>query len=132
MDGLFLDRHGAWFHDGDPVRHARLAALLHRSIARDPAGHLIVTTGRDAQPFVAEDAPLLVRTLDGDDLVLSNETRAPLGDRPLYIDDDGRVRVAVGAFWALLSRSATQIVIEQKGPERLQPGLRCDWSQPPM
>jgi hypothetical protein len=61
--GLFLDGSGRWFHDGEPVRHARLAALLSRSIARAEDGSLIVTTGRDRLPFVALDTPLHVRTL---------------------------------------------------------------------
>jgi hypothetical protein len=112
--GLFLSRDGAWYHDGERVRHPRLAALLHRSIARRDGG-LVVTTGRDVLPFTAEDAPFFVRTLSADALVLSDDSREPLAPRDFLIDDDGRVRCRVksDAFWALLSRSATQILLAQ-------------------
>ena len=112
--GLFLSRRGAWYHDGDRVKHAGLEGLLHRSIARDDAGKLLVTTGRDVMPFVAEDAPLFIRTLTADGrLVLSDGT---VDDGACFtIDDDGRIRVTVknGAFWALASRSAAQLLVER-------------------
>ena len=56
--GLYLRADGTWLHDGQEVTHARLAALLHRSIAVDPAGGFLVTTGRDRLPFACEDTPL--------------------------------------------------------------------------
>jgi hypothetical protein len=110
--GLFLSQRGDWYHDGDRVGHAGLEGLLHRSIARDDAGKLLVTTGRDALPFVAEDAPFIVRTLDpahGYDVVLSDASVEPLPEA-LLIDDDGVIHGAVksGAFWARFSRSAAQ------------------------
>lgn len=112
--GLFLARDGTWFHDGRAIHHERLAALLHRSITRDDSGALIVTTGRDVLPFVAEDAPFVVRALHVGDarLTLSDGTEEPLS-APVYVDDDGRIRVRIkgGRFWAVLSRSAAQILM---------------------
>jgi hypothetical protein len=111
--GLFFSRRGNWFHDGQRVFHRRLADLLCRSVVRDDAGHLIVTTGRDAVPFVSEDAPLIVRSVsvegDGLQLSLSDGTTAPL-EGSVRVGDDGRMRVALAArrLWALLSRSAQQ------------------------
>jgi hypothetical protein len=111
--GLYFSRRGNWFHDGDRVFHARLADLLSRSVARDPSGALIVTTGRDALPFTAEDAPLLVRTVvvdaDAIRLSLSDGTEDALcGD--VFVDARGRMRTPVrgAVFWALLSRAAQQ------------------------
>lgn len=125
--GLFLSRDGAWFHDGQPVRHERLCALLSRSVARGEDGGLIVTTGRDRLPFAAEDAPLLVRTARADErsfrLVLSDESEEELspGTRVL-IDEEGRIRSPVkgGRFWALWARPAAQAlfarVVDEDAP----------------
>jgi hypothetical protein len=145
--GLFLSRRGAWYHDGDRVRHAGLEGLLFRSIARADDGALIVTTGRDVLPFFAEDAPFLVRTLGraGDDLALrlSDESEEAIALRPFVIDDRGRVRCVVkgGRFWALLSRSATQLLLElvddlgrlrtPRGACSLTPTSKTDWASPP-
>ena len=143
--GLFLSRQGTWFHDGQRVDHARLSDLLHRSITRGVAGELVVSTGLDAVPFVAEDAPVLVRALvvspHAVDLVLSNGGHETLG--AVYIDATGRLRAAVlhQRFWALFSRSATQRLHElldengdlhtssYTGPVRSI--ADCDWSTPP-
>lgn len=118
---LALDRDGRWRHDDDVIRHARLCALLDRSIARDEQGALIVTTGRDRLPFTSEDAPLRVKTArrDGDRLiqVLRDDREIPLAaDSALCIDDEGRVRSRVegprgGTFWALWERPATQALL---------------------
>ncbi len=111
---MFLDRRGRWFHDGQHVRHERLSRLLHRSIARDAAGRLVVTTGRDVMPFVCEDTPLFVRSVrpEGDALVLvlSDERTEPLTDQVVHFSDDDRLRVLVhgGSLWALAERPAHQ------------------------
>ena len=130
--GLFLSKEGRWFHDGDAVKHAGLEGLLHRSIARANDGSLIVTTGKDVLPFVAEDAPFIVRTLEGDALVLSDGTREPIPDT-LLIDDVGHIRCPVkrGAYWGLMSRSATQILVallDSALPPTLTPTQMRDWS----
>ncbi len=116
--GLWLDRDGRWFHDGQHVRHVRLGALLWRSIARDDAGSLIVTTGRDVLPFAAEDAPLQARTVsqgpDGLVLKLCNATDLRLTpDTPILVDDEGQMRVATpdGRFWVRLLKPAAQAVM---------------------
>ena len=115
--GLFLARDGSWFHDGQEIVHERLSALLHRSIARDDDGNLIVTTGRDRVRFSCEAAPFLVRALDGGptasvELVLSDDSRAALPGE-LHVDEHGRVyaRVKSDRFWALLSRAVAQQVM---------------------
>jgi hypothetical protein len=138
-----------WFHDGDRVGHHGLEALLHRSIRRAEDGSLIVSTSRDRAPFVSEDAPLHVRTLEGEMLVFADGTREPCAGRAFSIDDEGRVRCASSraGLWALLSRTATQLLLmrlvdapEGEGPQRLLlPDGPCplssthmrDWTLPP-
>lgn len=113
--GLWLSRGGDWFHDGVAVQHARLSALLTRSIARDAEDRLWVTTGRGGMHFVAEDAPLQVRSVrEGTEalvLLLSDAREEPLEpNTEVWIDAAGVVRSPVreGTFWARWSRSATQ------------------------
>lgn len=106
--GLFLSRKGNWFHDGQRVGHERLEALLHGAIARDAAGGLIVTTGRDVLAFVAEDAPFAVVAVDGEFAILDDGSREVVADVVVGGDDRWRMRVKGGAFWALFSKSAAQ------------------------
>lgn len=148
--GLFLSRAGTWYEDGEAVTHARLAALLSRSVARRD-GRIVVTTGRDVRDVACEDAPYVARALLVDDagarLLLSDETAEPLGD--VRVDDDGVMRVAVkaGAFWAVLSRKAAHDVAAlvqddadvssgatlawPGGRARLVRGPARDWTLPP-
>jgi hypothetical protein len=119
--GLFLSRRGNWFHDGQRVGHERLEALLTSAVARDPGGGLIVTTGRDTLPFVAEDAPCFVvavavdGAVDGDGdgvggavVVLNDGSREALDDVVVGADHRWRMRVKGGKFWALFLRAAAQ------------------------
>lgn len=116
--GLFLSRRGNWFHDGQRVGHERLEALLTSAVARDPGGGLIVTTGRDTLPFVAEDAPCFVvavdvhgvdvHGVDGTVVILNDGSREDLGDVVVGDDHRWRMRVKGGKFWALFLRSAAQ------------------------
>lgn len=141
--GLFLARSGVWFHDGDRVRHRGLSTLLHHGIGRDAAGSLVVTTGRDVEPFVSEDAPLHVRTLEGGVLVFADGAREPCAGRTFLIDDEGRVRCASQRLplWALLSRTATQLLVATlddggrlqvpDGPCPLERTLPRAWDAPP-
>ena len=108
--GLFFSRQGHWFHDGDRIFHEGLAGLLHRSVARDDDGALIVTTGRDRLPCVAEDAPLIIHACDvGDDGVVAYSSR---GDRVgvvvIVVGADGRWRAPLRGMWGLLTRSVMQ------------------------
>ncbi len=95
--GLYLRADGTWLHDGQEVTHARLAALLHRSIAVDPAGGFLVTTGRDRLPFACEDTPLRVlgATIQPDHVVrleLSHGQSQPLVVESLTVDPDASWR----------------------------------------
>lgn len=94
--GLYLRADGTWFHDGQEVTHARLAALLHRCIARGAAGEPVVTTGRDVMAFTCEDTPLRVLSarVDGERvlLALSHQHEQPLQEATLEVDGDGSWR----------------------------------------
>lgn len=112
--GLFLDDEGRWFHDGDWVRHERLCALLNRSIARNAKGDLIVTTGRDVLPFIAERTPLIAMTISESAgrpvLVLSDLSQEPLDDVTIAATESGAIFAVVkdGQFWARCARPAVQ------------------------
>jgi hypothetical protein len=109
--GLFLCADGAWLYDGDPVSHVRLCALLHRSIARDPAGGWMVTTGRDVLPFDCEDTPLRVLSVslqqEGAWLSFSNERRELLNPQTLVLELEAGWRcMSSGGLPARFTRTA--------------------------
>ena len=61
---LRLDRQGRFWHDGERVEHAGLAAALRSWIARHPDdGRYILTNGYDWTYFTVEDAPYSVVSL---------------------------------------------------------------------
>lgn len=108
---LELNNRGEWIHDGTVLRHRRMCALLHRSIARDDAGGLVVTTGRDVLPIQCHDTPFFiidVRTETDDTIILrlSDDSEEILTTQGLHYCDDNRFRVRVknGCFWALAFR----------------------------
>lgn len=116
---LTLDGEGRFLHEGTVVTHARLAALLHRSIVRLDDGTFIVTTGRDRVPLVVVDTPWFARTLSrrGDTVcfVLSDDTEEPIGSSTrLVVDAHDRllVRIKGGRFWARLLRPAHAAVVD--------------------
>lgn len=116
---LVLDGEGRFLHEGTPVTHARLAALLHRSIARLDDGTYVVTTGRDRVALVVVDTPYFVRTLERRDddvcFVLSDDTREEIdGETELVVDAADRLlaRVKGGRFWARLLRPAHAAVVD--------------------
>ena len=111
VDGLYLDKAGNWFHDGDAVRHRRLEALLHRSVARDESGALVVTTGRDVLPFVCEDTPRFVYALRGTTVLLRGGESRIEAHQDFTIDDAGVVRSRLGSFWCRWLRSAYHVLI---------------------
>lgn len=143
--GLYLSRRGNWFHDGERVHHERLSRLLTGAIARLDTGALVVTTGRDTLPFVAEDAPIFVRSVDidvdgaGVTLVLSDGSSEALGDVVVGPDDRLRAVVRSRAFWALFTRSAGQLLEPFVQDDALVvgarrwpvPACRADWSAAP-
>ena len=111
-----LDREGHFFHDDEPVEHARLADAMHGWIARHPDdGRYILTNGYDWTYFAVDDAPFIVRSVEVDaaravTLVLSNGDRVPLDPTSLREGDDGALYAVVdvrgGRFDARFSRFA--------------------------
>jgi hypothetical protein len=115
------------------VKHRRLALLLHRSVARDAEGALVVTTGRDVRAFVCEDCPRFIRTArpEADGLVLEisdGSERALRDDESILIDAEGRLRSRDDdeGMWQLWLRPAAQALVgaatEDEGGE-----LRVSW-----
>jgi hypothetical protein len=58
-----LDREGRFWHEGNPVEHAKLAQAMHGWVSRHPDdGRYILTNGYDWTYFTVEDAPYFVRS----------------------------------------------------------------------
>lgn len=116
-----LDGEGRFFHDDEPVEHAKLRDALHTWIARHPDdGRFILTNGYDWTYFVVDDVPFFVRAVenvDGDAiLVLSDGSREPLapetvragerGDLYLRVKNDAEGKARGGPFDAKFTRFA--------------------------
>ena len=117
-----LDGQGRFFHDQEPVEHAKLAEALHTWIARHPDdGRFILTNGYDWTYFTVEDVPYFVRAVrktdDGDAiLVLSDATEEPLDPSTVRTTDKNELYLVVkkdakgGPFDAKMTRfAATQL-----------------------
>lgn len=108
-----VDRYGHWFHDDEPVEHARMLAALPTWIARHPDdGRWILSNGYDWCYVTVDATGYFVIELDvcGDvaKVRLSDGTEEALDLRSLSIDDDDVVRCAVkgGACEARFTRLA--------------------------
>ena len=59
-----LDPEGRFWHEGNPVEHAKLAQAMHGWVNRHPDdGRYILTNGYDWTYFTVEDAPYFVRSV---------------------------------------------------------------------
>jgi hypothetical protein len=77
-----LDGEGRFWHEGNPVEHAKLAQAMHGWVDRHPDdGRYVLTNGYDWTYFTVDDAPFYVRSvrLDGGGatLLLSDGTDEP-------------------------------------------------------
>jgi hypothetical protein len=150
--GLFLTRNGTWLHDGQEIRHARLSALLHKSIGRSENGQLSLSTGRGSTPFQCEDSPYLVRTCriqDGHFILSLSDTTEEKAEPgvSIWVDANGVMHVPVkqNQFWACLTRNAAQFLHDKLEPtedpscfQAIGTDLKVrqdesdqDWSKPP-
>jgi hypothetical protein len=63
--GLLLHADGHFTHEGQPIRHPRLRALLERSVRHlSPEDVFVVQVGRFRGQIDVEDAPFFVRAYD--------------------------------------------------------------------
>jgi hypothetical protein len=126
--GLRLDRSGVWWHQGEPVTHARLALALTRWLDRDDAGRFVIQPQPGVWAWVeVEDAPYQAHLTAGVDgalaVVLSDGSEEPWTARVIEVgaDDAWYVPVKAGRFTARLSRAAQALlaehVIEHAGGE---------------
>jgi hypothetical protein len=116
-----LDGEGRFWHDGQPVEHAGLAAALHSWIGRHPDdGRYVLTNGYDWTYFTVEDAPYGVRTirLEPERIVLV------LSDGTGEAWDPGATRLgADGALYAIVKQGAPGGPYEAKFTRHAQASL---------
>lgn len=127
--GLRLDRAGRWWHEGEVVRHARLAAALHRWLDRLPDGRYVLRLDAERYAYVeVEDAPYVVRTIEREGpaeaqqlfVLLSDGTREELAYETLRVGRSEALYCEVkGRFPARLSRQAQhllgELIVEVEG-----------------
>jgi hypothetical protein len=114
--GLALDKDGRFLHEGTPVEHPRVVAMLHRGLGRAPDGRPTVRFGETWAYLQVEDtlyravqatlreaggvlAGLVAHLDDGTDHPV------PLDGRSVALSDDDVLclRVKEGAEWARTS-----------------------------
>ena len=115
---ISLDRHGKFFHDGEPVEHAGMASAFAKWVRRHPDdGRWILSNDYDWCYLTVEDTGYFVESLrvddEGAELRLSDGTSEPMDPSSLSLDDDGvlRARVKEGREHARFTRQA-QLAIE--------------------
>ena len=90
--GLLLHAEGFFTHEGHPIRHARLRAVLERSVRYLPdEAAFVVQLGRFRGQIEVEDAPFFVRAFRAEDgcVALSDESVEPLDPDTLEEDSAG-------------------------------------------
>jgi hypothetical protein len=90
--GLRLDREGRWWHEGELVAHAGLAAALNRWLDRLEDGRYVVRLDAERYAYVeVEDAPYQVLTVEIE--------RGPEGPRVyLKLSDGGQEELDYGSL----------------------------------
>ena len=109
---ISLDRRGRFFHDGEPVEHAGMAAAFARWVRRHPDDdRWILSNDYDWCYLTVEDTGYFVESLtlgEVPTLGLSDGTREPMDPSSLTVDGDGvlRARVKDGREAARFTRQA--------------------------
>jgi uncharacterized protein len=84
-----IDREGRFWHEQDPITHEALAKSLASWVDIDPdSGRYILKNSVNWAFVTVDDTPLVVRSLDGDDVILSDGVREPLDVSSLRIDGE--------------------------------------------
>ncbi len=119
QSGLRLDRHGQFWHEGEPVKHEGLHRAFHRWIDRLDDGRWILRLDEKRYCYIdVEDAPFIARSLrwEGDRALaaLDNEREETLDAGPIRMDEYGaRASVGGGRFPVRLSTRAWQALTER-------------------
>ena len=120
--GLWIDKEGRWFYQGEEITHRKTYLLFCRNLTRDPSGQIILKVGPEQCPVDVEDAPFVVRTIDAQRsdtgglqkilITLNDESSESLDPETLCIHSDHApyCRVRDGMFEARFSTQAYQLL----------------------
>jgi hypothetical protein len=84
---------GRWYADEEVIPNERISRLFSRHLCADGKGGWVIDVGIDRAPVVVEDAPLVVRSIDGDPIdgftvTTSDDVSSALDPTTLEIGDD--------------------------------------------
>ena len=131
--GLRLDREGRFWHQGEPVSHAGIAAALQRMIDRLEDGRFVVRMDAERYAYLeVEDAPFQVKSVgvergpEGPLLFLTlsdgSEEELRYGSLRVGAEDALYCEVKDGRFEARFSRAASralgELIEAEEGEER--------------
>jgi hypothetical protein len=97
--GIRLDRHGQWWHDGQPIEHPKIIEAFNRGLSPTDDGRFQLQFGNDWCIVEVEDAAYRVLHFalgeQGPSVELSDRTSEPLDVQTLSLDADGVVACQV-------------------------------------
>jgi len=116
---IYVDKDGAWFHNGAPIVHRGFLLLFYQSIRLDDQGRYIIKLHNQTCRLDVEDTPFVVLGVTflpkgddrGDDcfmLHLIDETQEPLDPATLTVGNDHVLycKIRQRRFTARFSRPA--------------------------
>ena len=122
QSGLSLDRDGRFLHEGLPVEHPRVLAMLHKGLGRSPDGRPIVRFGETWAYLAVEDT--LYRVVQ---LTLSESSDGRLVRLVAHLDDDSAETVPFESTRFALSPDEVLCLRVKGGAEwaRCAPGIHA-------
>lgn len=128
LEPIRLDRHGHWWHRGEPFENRRLIDLFSRSVERTDGGTWVLHIAPFTYPIEVEDTGYFVQriTMDlaggilrGVVLHLSDGTDERLDPSTLQYDDSLRCRIKDGQFEARFLRMPYYQLVDHVEADRL-------------
>ena len=115
---ITLDRHGIWYHNGDVLKHKRLAQFLHRHVVWDKELETyVIRYGKGRATFSYDRCVYFVKALDTNtspfSITLLDDTSEELNYHSLRIDSAHRIYCTVkGGHDACFLRSPHQVLLQ--------------------
>lgn len=117
-----IDRNGAWYHEGAPIKREALAKLFSdRALKIDEDGSYWLQTPYEKYPVEVEDVPFVAVDYedDGGALIFRTNMDETTG-KPLEIRGDIPYVEVRDGLYARINRAVYYNLIETYGPEILE------------
>ena len=136
--GLVLDRHLAWYHDGERITHPRIVEAFNAGLIPTDDGRFQLHIGNDWAYVTVEGPAYAVTAVDPGaravSLRLSDRTQEPLDPSTVVLDAEGVLSVEVkgGRARARFSRDAQFALAQLLRTEQGRVVLRLSGADLPL